>query len=333
MFRFEFIVQSYSKFHGLLRMTGIVLFFIFLVGYIIHFIEPGAFPTFFDGVWWAIVTISTVGYGDFVPESVIGRILGMLLIISGIALFSFFISNLASSTVLARQDREKGGTSYHKSGHYIIVGWNERSQQLIKEIRKINSHTKLILIDESLQERPEECPNVVFVKGSPTIDETFIRANAKEAHTVIITANLHINEKVADANSVLTLLTVKGIQPAIYSIVELVTPNQIKNAERAGADEIIQSSNYLSLLMINGILYHGMTDVISQMLRHEKQDQLSFEPLRSELVNESFKKAIEECQTEDRFLIGIRRDNETILHPNKGSSLLKGDILIFFNRI
>lgn len=333
MFRFEFVVNAYSKFQGLLKMTGIVLLFIFLVGYVIHFIEPYSFPAIIDGVWWAIVTISTVGYGDYVPETVTGRIIGMLLIISGIALFSFFITNLASSTILARQDRDKGGTHYHKGSHYIIVGWNERSHQLIKEIYKINNHIKIILIDETLLQRPDECPNIVFIKGSPTVDETFERANAMEAHTVIITANLHTNEKTADANTVLTLLTVKGVSPEIYSIVELVTANQIKNAERAGADEIIQSSNHLSLLMINGILFHGMTDVIAQMLRHGKKDQLAFEAVPPHLINESFQRAIESSQTPDSFLLGIRRGNETILHPEKGSTVLKDDLLIFFKRI
>ncbi|MCD8510285.1 MAG: ion channel [Bacillus sp. (in: Bacteria)] len=333
MFRFDFVVNTYSKFHGLMKMTGIVLLFIFLVGYVIHFIEPDAFPNFFDGIWWAMVTISTVGYGDFVPESTAGRIIGMLLIISGIALFSFFITNLASSTILARQDRDKGGTHYHKGSHYIIVGWNERSHQLIKEIHKINRHIKIILIDETLQQRPDECPSIVFIKGSPTMDETYERANAKEAHTIIITANLHINERIADANSVLTLLTVKGVSPEIYSIVELVTANQIKNAERAGADEIIQSSAHLSLLMMNGILFHGMTDVISQMLKHGKNDQLAFETVPSHLINESFQQAIESCQTPDNFLLGIRRGSETILHPEKSSIVLKGDLLIFFKRM
>ncbi|MBU9711140.1 potassium channel family protein [Evansella tamaricis] len=332
MYRFDFIVQSYAKFHNLLRMSAIVFLFTFIIGCIIHFLEPYAFPTIFDGFWWAVVSISTVGYGDYVPESVIGRILGIILIISGIAIFSFFITNLASSTVLSRQEREKGRVSHQKEGHYIIVGWNERSHQLIKQLQVIHSHLEIVLIDETLHKKPDECPKVIFIKGSPTLDETFERANARKAHTIIITANLHIDEKSADANTVLTLLTVKGIHPSIYAIVELVTTGQVKNAERAGANEIVNSSSHLSLLMVNGILFHGMTDVISNMLTHGKKDHLEFKTVPSQLINGTFQKAIEECQTRDSFLLGIRRDNDTILHPEYGSILLKGDQLIFFNR-
>ena len=38
------------------------------------FLEPETFPTIFDGIWWAIITASTVGYGDYVPHSVLGRL-------------------------------------------------------------------------------------------------------------------------------------------------------------------------------------------------------------------------------------------------------------------
>ncbi|MBU9721766.1 MULTISPECIES: potassium channel family protein [Bacillaceae] len=333
MYRFDFIVQSYAKFHNLLRMTGIVFLFTLIIGTIIHLLEPEAFPSVFDGLWWAVVSISTVGYGDFVPETIIGRILGIILIISGIAIFSFFITNLASSTVLSRQEKEKGRVSHQKEGHYIIVGWNERSHELIKQLQKIHPGLEIVLIDETLQKKPDQCPKVIFIKGSPTVDETFERANAMKAHTIIITSNLHIDEKAADANTVLTLLTVKGIHQNIYAIVELVTKNQVKNAERAGADEIILSSNHLSLLMINGILFHGMTSVIEEMLTHGEKDQLAFKELPIELIDKNFGEAIETCQTENSFLIGIRRENETILHPSRGSNLLKGDKLIFFNRL
>ncbi|MDG5790098.1 potassium channel family protein [Evansella sp. AB-P1] len=332
MYRFDFILHSYSKLHSLLKMTAIVFLFVFIIGGIIHVIEPDAFPTIYDGVWWGVVTISTVGYGDFVPETVFGRFLGMVLIISGIALFSFFITNLASSTILSKQERDEGGTNYHKHEHVIIVGWNERSDHLIHQIQQINKNQDIVLIDETLQKKPEHFKRVTFIKGSPTVDETFRRANVKEGRTVIITSNHHIDEKSADANTVLSLLTVKGLNSNIYAIVEIMTDSQIKNAERAGADEIIQSSNYVSKLLMNGIINHGMTDVIFQMLNRGKEEHLYFKAVPTDLINESFERAIEDCQTKDSFLMGIRRDNQTILHPSKGSQLLIGDQLIFYRR-
>lgn len=230
-----------------------------------------------------------------------------------------------------REEKEKGEMTFVKRGHYIIVGWNERSRQLISQIEKCKPNTDIVMIDETLQKKPEDFTHT-FVKGSPSLDETFSRANVRDADTVIITANLHIDEKVADANTVLTLLTAKGMNTNVYAIVELITDRQIKNAERAGANEIIQSSIHLSRLIVNDILFHGMSDVIAKMLTHGREEHLQFTAVPPELINESFQKAIEECQTTDSFLLGIRRNKETILHPEMGSTLLKGDHFIFYKR-
>ncbi|WP_198283988.1 potassium channel family protein [Evansella cellulosilytica] len=333
MFRFDFIVESYSRFYSLIKMTFIVFLFALFIGNLMHIIEPDNFPSIFDGIWWSVVTISTVGYGDFVPESIFGRILGIILILGGIALFSFFITNLASSTVLAKQEKDAGGAKVKEKGHYIIVGWNERSHQLIKELMNLYSNIHIVLIDETLEKKPIDTKALSFVKGSPTKDETYERANIKKAHTIIITSNQHVDEKTSDANTVLTLLTSKGMQSNIYAIVELISPQQAKNAERAGADEVILSSKHLSLLMVNGVLFHGMTDVIAEMLKHGKDDQLQFKIVPPELINETFQKAITDYQTSDMFLIGIRRGSDTLLHPKNGSQLLSGDKLIFFKRV
>ncbi len=54
---------------------------------------------FFSALWWAVVTVTTVGYGDMVPQTVPGRILGVVVMISGIGLVSTLTGNLASLLV------------------------------------------------------------------------------------------------------------------------------------------------------------------------------------------------------------------------------------------
>lgn len=321
-----------KKFKTLIKVTMTVLLFSFVIGFIVHLLEPSAFPSLFDGVWWAIVTISTVGYGDLVPESVPGRLLTILLIIAGIALFSFFITQLSSSTILSRQEREQGMMPYKKKDHYIVVGWNERSKSLIKELQINNPQVNIVLIDHSLKKIPEGMDQLIFIKGTPSVDETFEHANVKEAHTVIITADLSIDENMADSNTILTLLTVKGMNPAVYTIVELISSQQEKNAQRAGADEIILSSNYLSHLMMTSIYSHGMTEVILEMLKEEKENHMLFEEVPHFMIENTFQQAIEQYETEDTFLLGILRDQKTLLYPAKNTKLLAGDKFILLKR-
>ncbi len=88
----------------------IVLIYIVIVGHIVWFIEreeEGHFHTSYikgvaTGIWWAIVTMSTVGYGDVYPKKPRGKAFAALVIISGIAIFGFAIATLSSAMVVTQ---------------------------------------------------------------------------------------------------------------------------------------------------------------------------------------------------------------------------------------
>ncbi|NQW22674.1 MAG: ion transporter [SAR202 cluster bacterium] len=68
--------------------------------------QPGAtITTFPNALWWAVVTVTTVGYGDIVPVSAAGRGIAFLLMLGGIAFFSGITANLASVLVGAGQSQ------------------------------------------------------------------------------------------------------------------------------------------------------------------------------------------------------------------------------------
>jgi voltage-gated potassium channel len=64
--------------------------------------SAGEFTSLWDGVWWAVVTVTTVGYGDLYPKTVQGRLIGMVLMFVGIGFLSLLTAAVASRFV--RQD-------------------------------------------------------------------------------------------------------------------------------------------------------------------------------------------------------------------------------------
>ena len=65
-------------------------------GLVAHVIDRKDFPTFGIGVWWAVVTLGTVGYGDVVPHTGWGRVLGSVVIVCGVTFISFIIAIVTS---------------------------------------------------------------------------------------------------------------------------------------------------------------------------------------------------------------------------------------------
>ncbi len=86
--------------------TTLAISFVILVfsGFLISGIDP-AFDNPIDGIWWAWVTVSTVGYGDFVPTTTESRIFGAMLILMGVGLFSMLTASF-SALFIEKDERE-----------------------------------------------------------------------------------------------------------------------------------------------------------------------------------------------------------------------------------
>jgi len=82
---FESIAGSLALLFAVLGTTTLISV---MVGNLIFIIEPQTFPNAFEGAWWSLVTMSTVGYGDYVPISVMGKLLAAFLILIGICMFA-----------------------------------------------------------------------------------------------------------------------------------------------------------------------------------------------------------------------------------------------------
>lgn len=86
---FEIIANVFKKQRKILSAVGsLAIAYILISALVIYNVEPDSFNTFFDAVYWATVSLTTVGYGDIYPVTVIGRLVTMLSSILGIAIIA-----------------------------------------------------------------------------------------------------------------------------------------------------------------------------------------------------------------------------------------------------
>jgi voltage-gated potassium channel len=240
------LALHYLRLPTILRLIIIIFTVLFLFGMLMHILEPDNFQSISDGFYWAVVTASTVGFGDLVPITNLGKIMTILLIFTGATFITYFFSQMATYTVRRQNALLKGDMDYGKSGHIVVVGWNERSKTLIEQIIRNTPEKEIVLIDRTINTNPLHNSNVHYIHGKAYEDKTLDKANVRFAEKVIITANNQVSEEQSDMDSILTLLAVVGMSPVARTIVEILTSAQYENAKRAGAVEIIHTSTIVS---------------------------------------------------------------------------------------
>jgi len=75
------IFISWLRWPLYVRIAIIICFLLLFFGQLIVILEPKQYHTIFDGIWWALITVATVGYGDFVPQTMPGQVAGVALIL------------------------------------------------------------------------------------------------------------------------------------------------------------------------------------------------------------------------------------------------------------
>ena len=81
------LLETLFNSRRLRTIIGALIFFIFLFGYLFYVSEPDV-RDLGDGIWWALVTITTVGYGDITPVTTLGRVVASSLMLLGLGLIA-----------------------------------------------------------------------------------------------------------------------------------------------------------------------------------------------------------------------------------------------------
>jgi len=324
----ELLRHIYFRIPVLIRLLLTILLVMLSFGILIHFVEPNQFPTFFDGIWWAFVTGATVGYGDYTPLSTTGRIIGILLMLTGAGLITFYISLFAASTIKYERDLSEGIISYKGSGHIICIGWNELTRKLIEMAYQANPQLEVVLIDQSLGHLSYQHYPIHYIQGDPTEDITLKKAKLQEADKVIITADITQSEPQADKYTILSTVAIRGNNDNIPIIAEILTKRQIINAERAGATTIIRPNDFISTLLYHELFREEEAHPFESILSLLMEQQFFQINLPTAMINNTFWNAVNYFKDERCMIIGLMRNDEWLINPAHDFILEEKDSLI-----
>ncbi len=174
--------------------------------------------------WWFLVTAATVGYGDFFPTTVGGRLVGIYVIVGGIVTLTTLFTRIAAVIENAKGQRMKGNRDVDMSDHLVIVGYAPgRTERLIHEITTDNVHSVVLCAGEEVSENPmPEHHDLGFVRGDPAEEGVLRRAGVHRAARVLIDAR--------DDNEALAVtVAVTHVNPNAHTVVTLRDMGRARN--------------------------------------------------------------------------------------------------------
>jgi len=90
--------------------------------------------TFSGALWWMVITLTTIGYGDLYPTTDAGRVIGLVFVFGSLGVLGYLISTLTSKYHTMMEEKKLGFRGTDFESHIIFIGWNEFSRMVAEEI-------------------------------------------------------------------------------------------------------------------------------------------------------------------------------------------------------
>jgi len=246
-------------------------------------VEPAEGPwwiRFGRAVWWGLVTLTTVGYGDVVPVTFLGRLLATGLMVIGFLSLSLVTATVASVFIERKFRQERGLEAIKAVQQILILGWPEDAETMLDHLlKRLPPSIPVVLINrvppEQMDAVKERYPQnaIFYLRGDYSREEILLKANVQEAIKAIILADRQPGETAAqvDQRTLFTALTLKAVHPKIRILAELLRPENRAYLERAGAEEVLIRGQYDGPLLAGAIASPALLRVYTSLLMGDVQ--------------------------------------------------------------
>ncbi len=268
--------------------------------YIFEVKSNQGFRSLWDALWWTIVTITTVGYGDKYPVTIGGKIIGIVMMVLGVATVGIVTGRIASFLV-NKQIKARGGLIVveRKKGHFVICGWKTELENILENVLKVNPQLRpsnIVLINDA---DPDEIDHIrsipkfrtiKYIKGDYIDEKVLHRANIRNASTALILAdaNRKFSVQEVDSRTVMAVITIDSMNKNIYTCAELIDEKFNKYLKLANCDEVILSREHSRILIANAASASGIAHIAAELLWPQHGGLLT-EDIPKNFIGKSFK--------------------------------------------
>ncbi len=188
-----------------------------------------------NSLYWALITMTTVGYGDVPIHSSGGKVISIILACLGILLYGYIAAIIVSVVMESSLSGVFGMNKAKYKNHFVICGWTSLSDIVLSEL--LTEKRQIVVITEEQDDviiikRKGDPKNVFPIFGDPSKNEILEQANVKEASVVILSME-------DDSKNLITALHIKELNPKARIIVRTTRAELKKTMKIAGVTYVV----------------------------------------------------------------------------------------------
>ncbi len=281
----------------------------------------------FEAFYLTLITLTTVGYGDIVPQTTAGRVLAIVIAFGGAGLF-FYAVGVVSEIVLAEVfhnflgRRQVAKKLAALRDHYIICGYGRIGKHICHIIAR---EVPFVVIENDPEViREIEAEGFLFLEGDATNEEVLIKAGIERARGLVSVLR-------SDADNVYIVLTARSLNPRIFIMARADDERVVKRLKQAGANKVFSPYLIGARRMALAILRPAVTDFL-ELTTPEVNLELQLEEVRLSKTSPLVGKDLISSRIREisgAIVLAVKKaSGEMVFNPSPGYVLEAGDTLI-----
>lgn len=280
----------------------------------------------FDSVWMMVVSLSTTGYGDMVPQTKGGRVFMLFVLVGGLGVVTYSLGTIINILVESQFAKMRGDgmvEKIDKLNNHIIVCGAGRVGSNVAEILKVEKAAYVVVdVNEERVTEMREQGHLVL-QGDATRDDVLHSLGLTRASGIICAlAN--------DAFNVFVTLTARAVNPGLKIVSRAVQPETVAKLRQAGADKIVSTDMIGGHRMAMSILKPQAVELLDTLIAPNRME-IQIEELRvtenSPLIGQPLGEFFSRNEG-DLMVVALMRGSDVKMNPGPDYIVQVDDVLV-----
>lgn len=224
--------------------------------------------TFSDALWYSIITLTTIGYGDKFPVTGLGKIIALLFVLGSVGILGFVISQISNKIMKIMEDKKLGYNGTKFENHVVIINWNGFAQQILSEIVNANQKAAIVTKNKSdvdyIYSHFDE--KNTFVLYSDFFDTNLLsKTNIDKSATVLFNFE-------DDTDNLVNLISLKATYPSLNYVISLNNPSLKSTFQSLGVTFTLSKNEVAAKLVASYVFEPHVASVTEGLMSSATED-------------------------------------------------------------